>query len=171
MVTTAAVVVAVLASCTSGGSSTPADSSAAAASSGTTPESDTDTVTETAIGTATETAIGTATETVTNAAGQRFPDVIDASAVLVGDRWAISATISSPYDSPERYADAWRVVGPDGTVLAVRELAHDHASEQPFTRSLSDVEIPDDVEAVIIEGRDQEFGYGGATIELVLPRE
>lgn len=101
---------------------------------------------------------------------QRFPDVIDASATSDGSTWTVSATLSSPYDTPERYADAWRVVGPDGTVYGERILTHDHASEQPFTRSESGIEIPDDVMSVTIEGRDQEFGYGGDTFELELPR-
>jgi hypothetical protein len=107
---------------------------------------------------------------VTQAADeQRFPDVIDASAERVAGTWTISATLSSPYDSPERYADAWRVVGLDGTVYGERILTHDHANEQPFTRSESGIEIPDDVTEVIIEGRDLDDGYGGATFTLRLP--
>lgn len=101
---------------------------------------------------------------------QKYPDVIDASAVREGPTWTVSATLSSPYDTPERYADAWRVVGPDGTVYGERILTHDHAAEQPFTRSESGIEIPEDVDTVTIEGRDQQFGYGGDTFELSLPR-
>ncbi len=99
-----------------------------------------------------------------------FPDVIDATASFDGDTWTVAATLSSPYDTPARYADAWRVVGPDGTVYGERILAHDHANEQPFTRSQSGITIPDDVETVTIEGRDLEFGWGGATFELALSR-
>ncbi|MFK7918896.1 MAG: hypothetical protein AB8G14_12530 [Ilumatobacter sp.] len=105
-----------------------------------------------------------------SAAVQEFPDVIDASAQLAGDTWTIAATLSSPYDTPERYADAWRVVGADGTVYGERILTHDHASEQPFTRSQSGIEIPDDVTEVTIEGRDLANGYGGDTFVLVLDR-
>ena len=104
------------------------------------------------------------------ASAQKFPDVIDATAVLNGTTWTVSATLSSPYDTPDRYADAWRVIGPDGTVFGERILTHDHASEQPFTRSESGIEIPDDVGTVLIEGRDQKFGYGGDTFDLTLPR-
>ena len=68
--------------------------------------------------------------------------MIDAEGRLDGDTWTISATLSSPYDTPERYADAWRVVGPDGTVYGERILVHDHAGEQPFTRSESGIAIP-----------------------------
>lgn len=117
-----------------------------------------------------ETAPGGSSATRADAgSAQMFPDVIDATAVRDGDTWTIAATLSSPYDSPDRYADAWRVVGPDGSVYGERILTHDHANEQPFTRSQSGIEIPPDVTDVVIEGRDQEFGYGGATFALMLP--
>ena len=99
------------------------------------------------------------------------PDVIGAVVESEsGGSFTVSATLSSPYDSPERYADAWRVVAPDGEALGVRELLHDHANEQPFTRSLRGVEIPDDVSQVTIEGRDQINGWGGATVSVEVPR-
>ncbi len=71
-----------------------------------------------------------------DADGQVFPDIVEAELEPTGDEtWRVSATISSPYDTPDRYADAFPVSTPDGTVLGVRELLHDHANEQPFTRS------------------------------------
>lgn len=124
-----------------------------------------------------DTATTTADGETTPAGGQPegtddlHPDVIGARAEPgANGTWTVHATLSSPYDTPERYADAWRVIGPDGTVYGVRELAHDHASEQPFTRSLSGVEIPDGVTEVTIEGRDQVSGWGGQTFVLVLER-
>ena len=105
----------------------------------------------------------------TKTSDQQFPDIIGATASTTNGAWTFQVTVSSPYDSPERYADGWRVIGPDGTEYGFRLLTHDHASEQPFTRSLSDVQIPDDVEVVTIEGRDQLNGFGGATFELTLP--
>ncbi len=104
-------------------------------------------------------------------AEELFPDVLGATAELDGSgSWTFSATLSSPYDSAERYADAWRVIGPDGEVYGIRELAHDHASEQPFTRSQSGIVIPADVTTVTVEGRDQISGWGGATVEVTLER-
>lgn len=101
-----------------------------------------------------------------------FPDVIDASATRGNDdTWTVSATLSSPYDSPDRYADAWRVMGPDGTVFGERILTHDHASEQPFTRSQSGIAIPSHVTMVTIQGRDQRSGWGGTTFELSLEEQ
>ena len=100
-----------------------------------------------------------------------FPDVVGAGATQSGDgTWTFDVTLSSPYDSPERYADAWRVVGPDGTVYGERILAHDHANEQPFTRSQSGIVIPAGVQTVLIEGRDQVNGWGGGTFSFTLTR-
>ncbi|MGI8944911.1 MAG: hypothetical protein ACR2GL_01555 [Thermoleophilaceae bacterium] len=80
-------------------------------------------------------------------------------------------TVSSPYDSPERYADGWRVLeAGSGEVLGEHMPAHDHASEQPFTHAQGDLEIPDDVDRVTVEGRDQDNGYGGATVTVDVPR-
>ena len=101
---------------------------------------------------------------------QRFPDVVAANATQADDgSWTFAVTLSSPYDTPDRYADSWRVKGTDGTVYGERFLTHDHANEQPFTRSQSGIEIPDTVEAVVIEGRDQVYGWGGTTLTLELP--
>ncbi len=111
-----------------------------------------------------------AAEPVDEISSQQFPDVIDATATFDGETWTIAATLSSPYDTPERYADSWRVVGPDGTVYGERFLTHDHANEQPFTRQQTGIVIPDDVDVVTIEGRDQQYGWGGGMFELTLER-
>lgn len=100
---------------------------------------------------------------------QEFPDVIGVEAVRDGDAWTFSVTISSPYDSPARYADAWRITGPSGAVYGERILGHDHASEQPFTRSQSGIMIPADVAVVTVQGRDLENGWGGGTLDYTLP--
>lgn len=104
-------------------------------------------------------------------AEQRYPDVID---VVVEEEsagvFAFSVTISSPYDTPDRYADGWRIIGPDTSVYGEHTLTHDHASEQPFTRTQRGVEIPSDVDEVTVEGRDLEHGYGGGTVTATIER-
>ncbi len=98
-----------------------------------------------------------------------FPDVVDVRAEQSGNgSWTFFVTLSSPYDTPERYADAWRVTGPDGEEYGVRRLTHDHQNEQPFTRSESGIVIPEGVTEVIVEGRDQVSGWGGETMRYQL---
>jgi hypothetical protein len=111
-----------------------------------------------------------ATSVATSPAEQQFPDIVDVAVTAEGGTFRFDVTVSSPYDTPERYADAWRIVAPDGTELGVRELTHDHANEQPFTRSLSDIEIPPDVTTVTVEGRDLVNGWGGGTQTLTIER-
>lgn len=104
-------------------------------------------------------------------ADQRVPDVVDAELTPTGEgRYEIAVTISSPYDSPERYADGWRVLDPHGEVLAEHDLAHHHAGEQPFTRTRGPFAIPEDVDEITVEGRDLEHGYGGETVTLDVRR-
>jgi hypothetical protein len=101
---------------------------------------------------------------------EEVPEVLDAMVTPDGEgTYRIDVTISSPYDRPERYADAWRVVGPDGTVFGVRELTHDHADEQPFTRSLNGVAIPADVRSIMVEARDLIGGWSGQAYRAEIP--
>ncbi len=70
----------------------------------------------------------------------------------------------------EHYANRWEVLSPDGKILATRVLHHPHVDEQPFTRSLSGVKIPSDIEEVTIRGHDKKHGYGGKTKKVKLPK-
>ncbi len=106
------------------------------------------------------------------AATMTHPTVLatDATFDAAEGTWTFDVTISSPYDTPERYADGWRVMGVDGAVYGVHTLLHDHATEQPFTRRQRGVVIPDDVDTVVIEGRDLVNGFGGQTLTIDLER-
>jgi len=103
-------------------------------------------------------------------AAQKYPDVLAAKARdRGGDVFDFDVTVSSPYDTPRRYADGFRIAGRDGTVFGERKLWHDHAGEQPFTRDLYGVRIPRGIRVVVIQARDQRHGYGGRTVEVALP--
>ena len=69
----------------------------------------------------------------------------------------------------EHYADHWRVLGPDGDELGTRILLHPHVSEQPFTRSLSGIQIPKGIDQVMIEAHDKVHEYGGAKLVVEIP--
>lgn len=101
---------------------------------------------------------------------QKFPDVVGVKVrAQAGGKFDFDVTVSSPYDSPRRYADAFRVTGRDGQVYGERTLWHDHAGEQPFTRDLYGVTIPQGVRTVAVQARDQNYGYGGKHVEAALP--
>jgi len=68
----------------------------------------------------------------------------------------------------DHYANKWDVIGEDGTIFGTRILHHPHVDEQPFTRSLSDVEIPVNVKSVKIRAHDSVHEYGGKIVTLQL---
>jgi len=96
-------------------------------------------------------------------------DVIDGEVEWKGSDFRVTATVRSADTGWDRYADAWEVRAPDGTVLGTRVLAHPHVDEQPFTRSLDGVMIPEFVESVEIAARDSVVGFCGSTLTRSVP--
>ena len=91
-----------------------------------------------------------------------------AEAQRIGDTWTFSVTLLHADTGWDDYADGWRVVAEDGTEFGYRELLHPHVNEQPFTRSLSRVVVPDGVTNVYIEARTNTDGWGAARFEVGL---
>ena len=88
-----------------------------------------------------------------------------ASAAEATGIWRFDVTVEHNDEGWDHYADAWDVVDPTTQeVLATRVLLHPHENEQPFTRSLSDIEIVESISAVLVRARCQVHGYGGAEI-------
>ena len=97
--------------------------------------------------------------------------IVDATASPTGSGvYSFAVTLRHADSGWDHYADAWDVVGPDGAVYGTRELLHPHVDEQPFTRSLSGVAIPEGVSEVTIRARDSVHGYGGREFTLQLPQ-
>ena len=97
-------------------------------------------------------------------------DVVAVEATRQGDgTWRFDVTVQHADTGWDHYADRWDVVAPDGTVLDTRVLLHPHVTEQPFTRSLAGVTIPEDVRQVTIRAHDSVHGYGGVEMTLDLP--
>ncbi len=99
------------------------------------------------------------------------PPVI-AGAVLhpAGNGYRIDVTLRHPDTGWDHYADGWEVLAPDGTRLGFRELMHPHVNEQPFTRSLSGLEIPDGIGKITIRARCNVDGWAEATFTLDVGR-
>ena len=85
-----------------------------------------------------------------------------ASAAKTGTLWTFEVTLSHTDTGWDDYADGWRIVTEDGIELGARVLLHPHVDEQPFTRSLSGVAIPDGVATVYVEARTTRDGWGEA---------
>ena len=78
-------------------------------------------------------------------------------------------TLSHPDTGWDHYADGWRVELEDGTILGTRDLLHPHVEEQPFTRSLAGVTIPDGTTRVFVRAKCSVDGWSEARTEVALP--
>ncbi|WP_375255140.1 hypothetical protein [Yoonia sp.] len=98
------------------------------------------------------------------------PALADAPAIegvtVSGDR--ISVTLSHPDTGWDHYADGWEVRDVDGNSLGLRTLFHPHVTEQPFTRALSEVVIPDGASVIYVRARCNVDGWDDALFEVRL---
>jgi hypothetical protein len=80
-----------------------------------------------------------------------------------------SVTLEHADEGWNHYANQWDVVTLDGKVLKSRVLHHPHENEQPFTRSLSGVRIPDGVSQVKIRASDTKHGFSKQEFMVDIP--
>ena len=95
--------------------------------------------------------------------------IVDASMEKTGMDWRVSVTLEHPDTGWDHYADGWRVETEDGQVLGTRTLHHPHVTEQPFTRSLSGVVIPEGTTQVQVQARTNVDGWADQTYVVTLP--
>jgi hypothetical protein len=96
-------------------------------------------------------------------------DVLGVEYQIAADgTYRFDVTVRHVDDGWEHYADRWQVLAPDGTVLGERVLLHPHDTEQPFTRSLGGVAVPEDITTVTVRADDSRHGWGGAELTIDL---
>ena len=96
--------------------------------------------------------------------------VLDATLIAnPNGSYTISATITHADTGWKHYADKFEVLAPDGAVLGTRVLYHPHVDEQPFTRSLGNVQVPVGVTYVIVRAADNVHKAGTRTFTVKLP--
>lgn len=74
-------------------------------------------------------------------------------------KWSISVTLHHDDAGWDHYADQWRVVDTTGAVIGKRVLYHPHVNEQPFTRSLHGISLPQMKSELYIEAHDSVHGW------------
>ncbi|WP_147126995.1 hypothetical protein [Shimia ponticola] len=104
--------------------------------------------------------------------------VVDAQATMGANgsgsgatTWRFDVTVSHPDTGWDHYADGWEIRMIDGTVLGTRPLAHPHVNEQPFTRSLTGVVIPEGTDEILIFVRDNVSGWAPEPFRVTLPQK
>jgi hypothetical protein len=85
-----------------------------------------------------------------------------------GATWTIAVTLQHADTGWDHYADGWRVVTREGKVLGHRTLYHPHVNEQPFTRNLSSIMIPAEINTLFIEAHDKVHGWNPERLEVNL---
>ena len=96
-------------------------------------------------------------------------NVVDVTIESLGaGKFRIKSTIAHEDTGWDHYANRWDVLDESGQVIGVRELAHPHVNEQPFTRSVT-VTIPESVKTITIRSNDSVHELGGETIDLSVP--
>ena len=97
-------------------------------------------------------------------------DVVKVVVKQAGERtYRFDVSVAHADTGWDHYADKWEVVTLDDMVLGTRILHHPHVNEQPFTRSLSGVTIPANIDHVMIRAHDSIHEYGGKTMRVELP--
>lgn len=98
-------------------------------------------------------------------------DVVDVQIQkLENGAYRFDVTVSHKDEGWEHYADKWVVADADGNILGERVLLHPHVHEQPFTRALSGIKIPDSLDTVFVMAHDTIHDWGGKVIEVAVPR-
>lgn len=82
--------------------------------------------------------------------------------------WKFDVTLLHPDSGWEHYADGWRVLDMDGNELGIRVMGHPHVNEQPFTRTLREVILPEGTTQVQIQSRCLVDGWSEHTTTVML---
>lgn len=83
-------------------------------------------------------------------------------------QWSVDVTLKHGDTGWDHYADNWRVVDDEGNILGDRVLLHPHVDEQPFTRDLSNVKVPEGTATVYIEAHDKVHGWTPSRLKVDL---
>ncbi len=84
--------------------------------------------------------------------------------------WRFEVTVRHQDEGWDHYASKGDVVAPDGVILGTRERLPPHENEQPFTRSLGGVAVPEGITALVLRAHDSVHGYGGQEMSVELSR-
>ncbi len=93
------------------------------------------------------------------AATADMPEILDVTAEKSGMTWRVDVTLRHPDTGWDHFADGWEVRDADGNRLGHRELHHPHVEEQPFTRALVNLDLPDGTREIFIRAHCSVDGW------------
>jgi hypothetical protein len=91
--------------------------------------------------------------------------------------WTFHVSVQHPDKSFSDFADGWDLVTSSGAVLKrdpaqrfTKTLRQPHIEEQPFTRTVKGLRIPEGVEVLTVRAHDSLGGFGGREVLVKLSR-
>lgn len=97
-------------------------------------------------------------------------DIMGVSVHKTGDDlYDFNVTVFHKDSGWKHYANKWDILDSNRKVLATRILYHPHVNEQPFTRTISNVEIHKLIKSVTVRAYDSVHEYGGKEMAVTLP--
>ncbi|NCQ23867.1 MAG: hypothetical protein COW54_14145 [Rhodobacteraceae bacterium CG17_big_fil_post_rev_8_21_14_2_50_63_15] len=96
------------------------------------------------------------------------PDILDAAVRQPGTSWRVDVTVQHPDTGWDHYVDGWEVQDKDGNRLGYRLLHHPHVNEQPFTRSLEDLDLPEGTREIFIRAHCSVDGWSSEALRVSL---
>ena len=87
------------------------------------------------------------------------------------NRWTFHVTLSHEDTGWDHFADGWRIVDSKGNELGYRKLWHPHVEEQPFTRTLANVLVPEGTNIIFIEAHDKVHGWAKKKVKIDLKKD
>ncbi len=96
------------------------------------------------------------------------PEVVDVVLEKTGMTWRMDVTLRHPDTGWDHFADGWEVLDAQGNRLGYRKLMHPHVDEQPFTRSLSSLVVPDGTREVFLRVHCSQKGWSEERVRVEL---
>jgi hypothetical protein len=96
------------------------------------------------------------------------PEIVGVAVEKTGMTWRMDVTIRHDDTGWDHYADGWEVLDAAGNRLGYRKLMHPHVAEQPFTRSLSSLVVPDGTREVFVRARCSKKGWSDERVRVEL---
>jgi hypothetical protein len=103
-----------------------------------------------------------------SAATAHEPKVLDVKVEKSGMAWRVDVTVEHADTGWDHYVDGWEVLDKDGNRLGYRILHHPHVNEQPFTRSLTNLNLPDGTREIFVRPHCSVDGWAGDTLRVTL---
>ena len=96
------------------------------------------------------------------------PRIVAVEVSQQGMDWRLDVTIEHADTGWDHYADGWKVLDADGNRIGYRKLHHPHVEEQPFTRSLSHIMVPDGATEIYVRAHCSVDGWASEKVRVEL---